>query len=76
MLRSSVVAEMAGVRSVSIVCSGFLQEAEEIAKMNGLPGISLAEYTGHVSMDSDSEFTEKVSRNVVDKIIEGLCDPK
>jgi hypothetical protein len=71
-LRSSVVAERASVRSVSVICSGFLGEAKAIAKLSGMSQIALAEYTGHVSMDTDEDLKSKVRMELVDRVIAGL----
>jgi hypothetical protein len=71
-MRSSAIAEKAGVRSVSIVCSGFIGEAQVIARLSGLQGSVLAEYPGHVSMDSDEDFRQKISTVVTERVIAGL----
>lgn len=72
MLRSSVVAEKAGVRTVSVVCTGFLGQANALARLSGLDAIAIAEYSGHVSSDGPEEFASRVSTEIVDRVIEGL----
>lgn len=54
------------------MCTGFLGEARAIARLSGLGGAVLAEYPGHVSMDSPEIFREKVSGVVADQVIAAL----
>jgi hypothetical protein len=72
-LRASIKAEEAGIRSTSIVTSGFAGQARAVAKAFGMPGLSLAEYPGVILTDSEDVFSSKVAGPVVDGILEGLA---
>lgn len=71
-MRSSIATERAGIRTVSIVCTGFLAQARIIAKLSGLSSIALAEYPGHVTTDSLEVFRQKVNDHTIPQIITGL----
>lgn len=73
MLRASVIAEAAGVRSVSIVMRGFVGQAKAVAEAAGVADIGIAEYPGMVTTDGDQAFREKVAGPVVDGILTGLA---
>ena len=60
------------MRSVSVVCSGFLPQARMIARLEGFPGIALAEYPAHPSVDDDTSFRRKLVEDVTPAIIRGL----
>jgi hypothetical protein len=65
--------ERTGVRSVSVVCSGFLPQAKMIARLEGFPDIALAEYPVHPSVDDDDSFRRKLIEDVAPAIIRGLA---
>ncbi|MEK7848021.1 MAG: hypothetical protein AAB270_03770, partial [Chloroflexota bacterium] len=74
MVRASVVAEKAGLRSVSIVASGFVPQARAIAQALGVRDLAIAEYPGVIMTDSPQEFQKKVE-NLVEQVVEGLATP-
>jgi hypothetical protein len=61
------------VRSVSVVCSGFVAQANMIARLEGFPAAALAEYPGHPSMHDAEQFKRSVIDHVVPAIVRGLC---
>jgi hypothetical protein len=71
-VRSSLVAERAGLRSVSIVCQAFALQAQAIAAVHGLRDLPLAIYPGVVMTDSQDTFVHKVTSLVVDRVLNGL----
>ncbi|HEX2172332.1 MAG TPA: hypothetical protein VHL09_07800, partial [Dehalococcoidia bacterium] len=74
MVRASAAAERAGVRSVSIVSTGFVQQARAIAQIFGLPDLPLAEYPGVIMTDPAETFRTKVER-LADQVVAGLAAP-
>ncbi|MDO8673720.1 MAG: hypothetical protein Q7O66_20100, partial [Dehalococcoidia bacterium] len=73
MVRASVAAEKAGVRSVSIVASSFIAQGKLIARAQGFGNLALAEYPGVIMLDGEDEFRQKVELLLVDRIVEGLA---
>ncbi|MBI2908494.1 MAG: hypothetical protein HYX92_12690 [Chloroflexi bacterium] len=74
-MRASAAAERSGVRSVSIVASGFLRQAAAIAKAMGVENMPVAEYPGVPMVDSREELRRKVEEVVAGNIIMGLTTP-
>ncbi|MFH1485945.1 MAG: hypothetical protein ABIH46_07735 [Chloroflexota bacterium] len=75
MVRASVAAERAGVRSVSLVSSGFVQQAHAIAKALGAASLGIAEYPGVPMTDSKEELRRKVEKALVEEAVRGLITP-
>ncbi|MBI2908489.1 MAG: hypothetical protein HYX92_12665 [Chloroflexi bacterium] len=75
MVRASAAAERAGVRSVSVVASGFVQQAHAIARALGAANLAVAEYPGVPMIDSKEELRRKVAESLVNSIIAGLTTP-
>ncbi|MEK7872684.1 MAG: UGSC family (seleno)protein, partial [Chloroflexota bacterium] len=73
-MRASVVAEKAGVRTVSIVASGFVPQARSVARSLGVENLPIAEYPGVIMTDTPAEFQRKVDA-LVDQIVEGMATP-
>ena len=74
MVRASAAAERAGIRSVSMVSSGFVRQARAIGQILGLPDLPLAEYPGVIMTDPAETFRRKVEQ-MVDQIVAGLAQP-
>ena len=72
MVRASVAAEKAGIRSVSIIARGFVDQARAIAAALGLDNLAIAEYPGVIMQDSEEEFGDKVRNDLVEQIVAGL----
>ncbi|MBI2910362.1 MAG: hypothetical protein HYX92_22180 [Chloroflexi bacterium] len=75
MVRASVAAEKAGVRAVSIVASGFLRQAEAVARALGAQNLAVAEYPGVPMTDSKEELQRKVEEVLVKNVVAGLTTP-
>ncbi|MDO8671044.1 MAG: hypothetical protein Q7O66_06390, partial [Dehalococcoidia bacterium] len=75
MVRASVAAEKAGVRSASIILSAFMPQARPVARALGVNNLALAEYPGIIALDSEEEQREKVSKVLVDRIIMSFASP-
>lgn len=71
MVRASVAAERAGVRTVSIVCQAFGGQAEAIAEAFGMKAIPLLRYPGVVNLDGDETLQGRV-RGLVPDLLEQL----
>ncbi|MFH1486090.1 MAG: hypothetical protein ABIH46_08470, partial [Chloroflexota bacterium] len=74
-MRAAAAAEKAGIRSVSIAASGFVQQGHAIAKSLGMANLAIAEYPGVVMMDSKEELRRKVEEVLVDNVVAGLTAP-
>lgn len=75
MLRASAAIERAGFPTVSIVSSGFLKQAEVVARGLGLPDLKIAHYPGTPMVDSSEELRRKVESELVPQIVEGISSP-
>jgi hypothetical protein len=71
-LRASAAAETAGVPTVSLVCEGFVGQANTTAVGLGLSGMQLAMVPGHVDVQSAEELRRNVVNVTVDEVIKGL----
>jgi hypothetical protein len=71
-LRASAVAESAGVPTVSLVCEGFVGQANTTAVGLGFSGMQLALVPGHVDVQSAEELRRNVVNVTVDAVINGL----
>ncbi len=74
-MRASIVAEKAGVPTVTDICSAFAQQGQLIAKMAGLPGARLAEYPGHIDTHSLQQRNKYVEEVIVPQIVKALTEP-
>ena len=72
MLRASAAIERAGFPTVSIVSTGFLKQAEVVARGLGMVDLRIAHYPGTPMVDSSEELRGKVEAELLPKIIEGL----
>jgi hypothetical protein len=70
-LRASAIAERAGIPSVSIVTTPFMQQAAVVCKGVGLPSLPIAEYPG-VPMTDGSDAVAKKVEMLLPEIIAGL----
>ena len=67
--------ERAGVPSVSVISSGFLKQAEVVARGLGMPDLPIAEFPGVPMTDSKEELRRKVKDVLLPRVIEGLSRP-
>ncbi|PYO19569.1 MAG: hypothetical protein DMD85_18110 [Candidatus Rokuibacteriota bacterium] len=72
MLRAAAIAERAGVPSVSIVTTPFMQQAAVVSKGVGLPSLPIAEYPGVPMTDGPEAVARKVEA-LLPQIIAGLA---
>ena len=74
MLRASAVVELAGIPSVSMVSSGFVQLARVVSKGLGVE-LPMTVYPGPPMVDSLETVREKVEQHLLPGIIAGLTTP-
>lgn len=71
-MRASIVAEMAGIPSVSLVCEGFERQSLATGRGHGIDGMRLGVLVGHV----DAQGADEMQKNFIDvtlhQIIDGL----
>lgn len=72
MLRASAAVERAGLPTVSIVSTGFLQQAKVVARGLGIDDLHIAHYPGTPMVDSSEALRQKVEQDLVPEIIAGL----
>jgi hypothetical protein len=68
-LRASAAIERAGFPTVSIVSTGFLKQAEVVARGLGIPDLKIAHYPGTPMVDSREELRAKVEKHLVPDIV-------
>ena len=74
MLRASAAAETAGVPTVSLVCEGFVGQANTTSVGLGLSGMQLAMVPGHVDVQCAEELRRNVVNVTVDAVVKGLTE--
>jgi hypothetical protein len=72
-VRASLVAENAGIHSVTILGRGFGASGRAVAKLGGIPDLLITEYPGVIMTDTDEQFDQKVRTSLVDQILTGLA---
>ena len=73
-MRASVIAEIAGVPTVSIVCEGFQRQALATGRGLGLDDLPLAVLRGHVDTQSRDEMIALFLEHTVPQIVCGLTE--
>jgi hypothetical protein len=73
-LRASAAIERGGFPTVSIVSTGFLKQAEVVARGLGLPDLKIAHYPGTPMVDSSEALREKVERDLLPQIVAGFLE--
>ena len=76
MLRASAAIERAGYPTVSIVSTGFLKQAEVVARGLGIDDLKIAHYPGTPMIDGSEELRRKVADDLLPQIIEGLTSTR
>ena len=76
MLRASAALERAGFPAVSIVSSGFLRQAEVVARGLGIDDLKIAHYPGTPMVDGSAELQRKVADELLPQIIAGLTSAR
>ena len=67
-----MVGEKAGIPSVAITATSFLELARLLGVAEGLPDPSTAEYPGTLSSDSEDVIKDKIEKRTFGQIIDGL----
>jgi hypothetical protein len=70
-LRAAAVAEKLGIPTASIIGSGFLKQAEVVARGLGLP-LAMGVYPGAPMVDSEAELRRKVNEELAPGLLRGL----
>ncbi len=73
-MRASVIAENAGVPTVSIVCEGFQRQALATGRGLGLDDLALAVLRGHVDAQSHDEMIALFLEHTIEQIVRGLTE--
>ena len=71
MLRAAALVERLGIPTASIIGSGFVKQAELVAKGLGLP-LAFGVYPGTPMVDSEEELKRKVEESLAPGILRGL----
>jgi hypothetical protein len=71
-MRASAVVEKAGIPSASLVCDGFIGQAEAITGGLGVTALPIARLPGHVDGQEAGELEANVLNVTVDAVIERL----
>ncbi len=72
MLRASAACEAAGFPTASLVCEGFIRQAQATSIGLGMPNIPLALVPGHIGTQSKDEIRHNILEVTVDRVIENL----
>jgi hypothetical protein len=75
-LRASAAIERAGYPTVSLVSTGFLKQAEVVARGLGIDDLKIAHYPGTPMVDSSEELRRKVESQVLPEIVDGLTSAR
>ena len=73
MLRAAALVERLGIPTASIIGSGFLKQAELVAKGLGLP-LAFGVYPGAPMVDSEEELKRKVEESLAPGLLRGLTE--
>jgi len=71
-MRASIAAEQAGIPSVSMVCEGFVGQANATSRGHGFDGLPLAVVSGHVDAMGWDELHAEFMSSTVGQIVAGL----
>lgn len=74
-LRAAAACERAGFPTVSLVCEGFIGQANVTAEGIGLPDLPLARIPGHVDVLSAAELERVLTEVTADEIVAALAAP-
>ncbi|MBI2957337.1 MAG: hypothetical protein HYY32_00700, partial [Chloroflexi bacterium] len=74
-MRASAPAEKAGIPSVSIVASAFVEQARIIGQYLGIGNLAVAEYPGHPQLDTQETVRSKCEEVLLRNFLEALATP-
>src|SRR4029079_92467 len=75
-LRASAAIERAGFPTVSIVSTGFLKQAEVVARGLGIDDLKIAHYPGTPMVDSSEALREKVEKHLLADVLDGFTSAR
>jgi hypothetical protein len=70
-MRVAALIEKMGIPTVSVVTTGFLKQADIVARGLGLP-LTIVEYPGHPTVDSVEELTSKVRSQTAPALVDAF----
>jgi hypothetical protein len=71
-MRAAAVAEDAGVPAVAIASTGFLAQAQAIARLLGVSHVPVVEYPGTIPMDSEETIRRKAAELLAPAVLDAL----
>ncbi|MBI2957440.1 MAG: hypothetical protein HYY32_01225 [Chloroflexi bacterium] len=74
-MRATAPAEKAGIPSVSIVASAFVEQARIISKYLGIGNLAVAEYPGHPQLDDQGTVRKKSEQVLLKNFLDALATP-
>ena len=74
MLRASAVVESQGIPTASLICDGFIGQAEAITPGLGVADLPIARVVGHVDGQSFNELQGNIEKITVDEVIKCLVE--
>ena len=74
MLRASAVVESQGIPTASLICDGFIGQAEAITPGLGVADLPIARVVGHVDGQSFDELQGNIEKITVDEVIKCLVE--
>jgi hypothetical protein len=74
-VRPAIIAEKAGIPSVTITATSFLDLVHLLGVAEGVPNQRAAEYPGTLSVESEAVIREKLTKTTLNDIIEALTKP-
>jgi hypothetical protein len=70
--RASALVEKLGIPTVTVLCSGFVQQGKLTAKGLGMPHLPHAIHTGHVNFVTPEQLEKTVAGPMLRQVVEGL----
>ena len=75
MARPAIVAEKAGIPSVTISAAGFLPLVAQLGEAEGISGLRAAKYPGTFSVESEGVIRDNLEKVTFEQIIQALTNP-
>ncbi|WP_172328940.1 hypothetical protein [Mangrovicoccus sp. HB161399] len=72
MTRASALVESLGYPTVTMLCSGFVNQGKQTAKGLGMPNLPHTIHPGHVNFVTDAQLEKTVSGPMLQQVIDGL----
>ena len=71
-MRACAIAEAVGVRALAVISSGFVRQAQVVARSLGIGGVWVSEYPGVIPTDPTDVLEEKTRTVLVPSLLAGL----